>query len=346
MSRNRFLRLLPWLVALLLVAWTVRTVDWTETWAALRQLAAWEIGVLIVANALVLLAIAGRWWLLLAALGHRLPFARLFGFRLAAFGLSYFTPGPHVGGEPLQVLLAERDGVGRPDALAAVALDKALEFAVNFTFLLVGLLLVVRWRIVPGGAGVQAAGLAAVLLAVPLLYLLAAGSGRSPFGRTFSLLGGAPLLSRSGNWRVLMTRLAETSAAGESQIAAGFRRSPLTLLAAVIVSVVGWVLMIAEYWLMVAFLCAQLPLPQLVTTLTAARISILLLLPAGLGALEASQTVAFSAVGLSASLGLAVSLLIRARDTLVAAAGLWWGTRQLRAKAPDPEATGAQSPPP
>jgi hypothetical protein len=65
-------------------------------------------------------------------------------------------------------------------------------------------------------------------------------------------------------------------------------------------------------------------LPQLVTALTAARISILLLLPAGLGALEASQAMAFGVLGLDPAVGLSASLLIRARDSLLGLIGLWW----------------------
>jgi len=43
---------------------------------------------------------------------------------------------------------------------------------------------------------------------------------------------------------------------------------------------------------MIHFLGLDLTPPQLVTTLTAARLAILLLLPAGLGALELSQVIA------------------------------------------------------
>jgi hypothetical protein len=82
--------------------------------------------------------------------------------------------------------------------------------------------------------------------------------------------------------------------------------------------------MIAEYWLMVSFLGVDMTLPQLVTTLTAARISILLFLPAGLGALEASQATSFALLGLDPAIGVSVGLLIRLRDTLLGLAGLWW----------------------
>ena len=40
-------------------------------------------------------------------LGYDVPFTALFGYRLAVFGLSYFTPGPHVGGDEVFLDLLE-----------------------------------------------------------------------------------------------------------------------------------------------------------------------------------------------------------------------------------------------
>lgn len=329
-TRRRFVRLLPWLIGLALLVWVIATVSWADTWAILRQLSLGGIGVLVVVNTLVLLAIAVRWWLLLAASGFRLSFGQLLGYRLAVFGVSYFTPGPHLGGEPLQVLFVERNhGVPRPAALAAVALDKALELIVNFTFLLTGVLASLRWRLLPEQAGQQAAVAVALMLGLPVMYLAICGLGRQPFGWLFSALAAAPLLRRSERWRHWLNGTAAAARAGEAEIARLFRRRPLALAVAAIVSISAWLLLIAEYWLMVAFLGVRLTLPQLVVALVAARVAILLLLPAGLGALEAGQALAFSAVGLDPAVGVAVSLLIRLRDTALGLFGLWWGNRAL-----------------
>jgi uncharacterized membrane protein YbhN (UPF0104 family) len=52
------------------------------------------------------------------------------------------------------------------------------------------------------------------------------------------------------------------------------------------------------------------------------RLAFLVPLPGGLGALEASQTFALAALGFQPALGIALSLLIRARDIILGAAGL------------------------
>ncbi len=327
-SRQRLLRLLPWLLGAALFLWVLRTVSLAEVWQVLRQLRLWEIGVLLVANAAVLLAITGRWWLLLGGLGYRVPLLRLLEYRLAVFGLSYFTPGPHVGGEPLQVMLVERGhGVPRSHALAAVTLDKTIEFIINFAVLLLGIGLILRWQLLDQSVGRQAFAVGVVLVLLPALYLGAAVAGRRPLAALIHPLSQARLLDR---WAEPLAAARDAVAVSEATMAAFVRRAPGTLALAVIVTLVSWVAMIAEYWLMVYFLGVRLTLPELVTTLTAARIAILLFLPAGLGALEFSQALAFGALGFNPAVGASVSLLIRARDTLLGGVGLWLGSRRLQ----------------
>lgn len=322
MTRRKVLSYLPWILGAALLVLSIRAVSLNEVVATLQRLQLWQIAALIIANAFVLGTITGRWWILLRGAGHRVPFLPLFTYRLAAFGLSYFTPGPHVGGELLQVLMVEREhGVPRSDSLAAVALDKAIEFSINLTILLLGIAAVLEWRIVPRESGQQALGLAAGLLALPLLYLGATALGFYPGTRVMR-----PLARR----RPRFSGAADTLAESEARIGLYFRNAPRAFIAAVAVTLVGWVALIAEYWLMVHFLGVDLTLPQLVTTLTAARISILLFLPAGLGVLEAGQATAFALLGLDPAVGISAGLLIRLRDTLLGLLGLWWwGGRRI-----------------
>lgn len=316
MDRRRALSLLTWFLGALLLYLVIRSVSFADVTATLRQLRWWQLFVLVVVNALVLVTITGRWWILLRGAGHRVPFASLFAYRLAAFGLSYFTPGPHVGGEMLQVFMVEREqGVPRTDALAAVVLDKAIEFSINLSFLFLGIAAVLQWRIVPRESGQQALGLAAALLVIPVLYL--ATTARGFYAGTRLL---RPLARR---WPRLLPAAA-TVEESEAQVGRYFRRAPRAFAAAVAVTLFGWAALIAEYWLMVSFLGVNLTLPQLIGALTAARISILLFIPAGLGALEASQATAFGLLGLDPAVGLSASLLIRIRDTSLGLLGLWW----------------------
>ena len=148
-----------WLAVLLLLLWVLQTVSLRQVWQVLGGLSLWQILVLILANGLVLITMSGRWWLILRAQGHPVPYFTLAGYRLAAFGVSYFTPGPQFGGEPLQVYLVRgHHRVPGSLAVAGVTLDKLLELLVNFSFLVGGLIFVVQQQIFSGPVGLLMAG--------------------------------------------------------------------------------------------------------------------------------------------------------------------------------------------
>ena len=126
-----------------LLLWAVYSAPLSEIWATLKLLKLWQIAVLIVVNALVMALITARWWFIVHAEKSSLPFLPLIGFRLAAFGMSYFTPGPQVGGEPLQVLYLQRSyGLTFARATASVIMDKLIELLGNVIFLAIGLVVI------------------------------------------------------------------------------------------------------------------------------------------------------------------------------------------------------------
>ena len=94
-------RCLLWLIPPLLLVWVLRSVSLPDVWRVLTKVGPAQILVLVVANCLVSLTFSARWWLILRAQGHRISYLTLAGYRLAAFGVTYFTPGPQFGGEPL-----------------------------------------------------------------------------------------------------------------------------------------------------------------------------------------------------------------------------------------------------
>jgi uncharacterized protein (TIRG00374 family) len=308
----------------------LRTVPLADTWAALRGLTVSQILALVAVNLLILGLLNARWWLILRGQGYPVRFLPLFGYRLATFGVSYFTPGPHFGGEPLQVYLVEREQqVPRATAVAAMTLDKSLELLVNFLFLLAGVTIIVQQRLLAGTSGMTVLILVGILLLIPAGYLGAVSLGKLPLSAAARRVSAWPVWARRSGWHGRLFAAVEVLEGSETAMGRFMRGNPWRLLLAFIVSLLSWLLMIGEFWLMTSFLGAPLTAVQLVTALTAARLAILLFLPGGLGVLEASQVVAFTLVGLNPAIGISVGLLIRARDVLLGALGLWWGGRKL-----------------
>ncbi|HEX6385013.1 MAG TPA: lysylphosphatidylglycerol synthase transmembrane domain-containing protein [Anaerolineae bacterium] len=326
--RRRILFIAPWLLALVLFLWVLYVVPLPETWAVLRRLTLGQVLALLALNALVLLALSSRWWLILRGQGYKIPFLKLAAHRLAAFGVSYLTPGPHFGGEPVQVLLLEREhSVPRPAAVAAVTLDKTLELLVNFTFLVGGVAVILDGRILRQVVQWEAAALAVLLLLLPAAFLLALWLGYHPISWPASLLARLPWLKENSTLQQFQRELWDS----EVQATRFCRQAPLSLVQALAVSIVVWLFLIAEYWLMLRLLGVQLTAVQTVAMLMAVRVAILLPLPGALGTLEASQVLTLGLMGLNPAAGIGVSLLIRARDVLQAGTGLWWGGKRLRA---------------
>jgi uncharacterized protein (TIRG00374 family) len=339
--------------ALLLLWLTLRSVPLDDVWAQLRGLQADQIALLVLANLLVLATFSLRWWILLYAQGYRLPYHRLMGYRLATFAVSYFTPGPHFGGEPLQVyLVTSRHGVPAPVSVAAVVLDKLIEMLFNFTFLALGALFVLEQR--TGASAELQWGSTAVfglffLLPVVILVMLAAG--RHPLS--------APLAAAVGTWQRLTGRALIEPEGTESRLQRMqavlieseqlgcrlFRQRPLLLAAAVAASLASWAAIVGEFWLMAHVLGLGLSLPDALLALLAARAAILLPLPAAVGALEASQALAMASLGLPPAYGISMSLLIRGRDVVLGLAGLGlagWYLKQRPATAPRKDDTAKQ----
>ena len=295
-----FLRPLLWLAALGLFVWVLASVPLADAWASVRKLDARAVIALVAVNLVALVVFGMRWWVILRGLGVPIGLLHAALYRLIAFGFSYFTPGPQIGGEPVQVLLAEkRRGVPREVAIASVGLDRLFDGVFNLAFLAAAALDVVE---------VGAALVLALFVIVPLGYLLALGLGKKPVSA------------------IIRRDVVRTS---EAQAGRFCRERPFYLVLAIAASFASWGVLLFEYWLLAFFLGVSLSASELVIGLAAARIAYLLLFPAGLGVLEAGQVAAVRALGFPAALGMSLSLVIRFRDVVAASFGLWLGMRML-----------------
>ncbi|MEJ5249534.1 MAG: lysylphosphatidylglycerol synthase transmembrane domain-containing protein [Caldilinea sp.] len=319
---------LIWLALAIALLWlTLRAVDLREVWERLRRLEPEQIGLLLLINLAVLATFSLRWWLLLLAQGYRISYALLIGYRLATFAVSYFTPGPHFGGEPLQVyLVSSRHGVPLSASVAAVVVDKTLEMTTNFTFLTLGALFLVQAHPMLGIGQTQLLFTTVALLLAPLSLLIALLAGGRPLSallKVFDRMGQRWSAYRGSAFRPFTeTRWARAIYNSEAQSVALCRNHPGFLLLAVGASLLSWGAIIGEFWLMTAVLGMRLTIAEAITALLAARIAILLPMPAAIGALEASQALAMRMLGQSSAAGVSLSLLIRARDVLFGVAGL------------------------
>ena len=322
-NRKWILRTVWFLVLAALLYFALRNAPLTEIWQALKRLQLWQIALILVINAIVIGLMTTRWWIIIRAENPSVPFMPLMGYRLSVFGLSYFTPGPQVGGEPLQVLYLQRNhGLSFARATSAVIMDKLLEFLVNFILIAIGAWAIVRVGLVSGNGirlNLSLIGLA-VLLVWPLIHIILLYNGVTPISR---LLLRQPFIQKD-HQGIRLIVVAERMA---SVFCKRHLRAMFLAIGASLLAILG---IATEYYLMVSFLGMQIDAVQVFASLTAMQVAFLMPRPGGLGALEASQVFALGAFGQPASAAISLTLLMRARDILNGGIGLLLTSRGFK----------------
>jgi uncharacterized protein (TIRG00374 family) len=305
-----------------LLWWALRKAPLHEIWGTISQLKTWQIVALLALTTFFYLLATLRWWLIVEAENKRVNFWPLFLVRVSVFGVSYFTLGPQVGGEPLQVLALQRKyGITFTHATAAVLMDKLLEFFADFFMLAIGLTAVLQAGVLfESGVQFSLSLIALVfLVAWPPIHLILLYNKHYPIT---AVLYALPFVHRKSKW-IRFLRASERLAGMFCQ------RHPRRLLLASGISLITAAGMVVDYALMASFMGIHLTFWQTIAGWTLGWLSLLMPLPGGLGALEASQVFILGRFGYSAATALSLTLLQRGRDILVGGLGLLLVSRDI-----------------
>lgn len=287
---------------------------WTffSTWADIAAVgegvwqALWTLPVLIGVHLMQLLLSSIAWRGLFAAAEPGI--AVCFRLRLVREGIDSLFPVAQIGGEVVAARMLSKCGVAAPIAAASIIVDVSLEVAAQAIFLLAGV------------------GTLAIL----------AGGGRSgewlgTLGLAGVAAGGFLLAQRFGLLR-LLELLAERvagqfptlSLTGLNTAAETFYRRHAALAWATLLHVMSWSLGTLETWIILSALGfpASLPRALVVESLGMAARTAGFAIPGALAVQEGGFALAALSVGLPESAGLSLSLVKRAREVLVGAAGV------------------------
>ena len=306
----------------LLLWWALSDAPLTDIWRTISQLKFWQVSALLALTALFYVLASLRWWLIVEADNKHVSYWPLFRVRVSVFGVSYFTLGPQVGGEPLQVLALQRKyGLTYTHATAAVLMDKLLEFFADFFLLAIGLMSVLQAGILFQNGTQLALSLTALafLMAWPPIHLSLLYNKRHPIT---ALLTAIPFIPAKSKWIRFLC-------ASERLAGMFCRRHPRRLLLASGISLAAGALMVADYALMASFVGIHLSFWKTVAGWISGWLSLLMPLPGGLGAMEASQVFVLGRFGFSAATALSLALLQRGRDIFVGGLGLFLAGRDL-----------------
>ncbi len=315
-NKRRFLiRFLFVIILATLLYFALRDAPLLEIWAVIQRVQLWQILLILSMDFLIYMCTTARWWFIVNADNKRVKYFPLIPVRISVFGVSYFTIGPQVGGEPLQILYLQRNhGLTYTRATSTVVMDKLLEFLANFVLLAFGLTAIVQAGILSNSGKppiVSLIGLAA-LVAWPLIHIILLYKKIYPVSALLRALPAIPQDSKI----IRFIRASEHLAGRFCQ------RHPRSLLAAIFVSLLAAMGMVGEYALITAFMQVGLHFWQTAAAWAASWLSFLVPLPGGLGALEASQVFALGIFGYAAPVAISIVLLMRGRDLLIGGLGL------------------------
>ena len=316
MSRASTITLLLWLSAIALVTWILKDLPLAAMLQGLMQLNAGQWSLWLALNVLVVALSTLRWHALVRALSGRVNFFALTLIRLAGQTISFVTPGPQFGGEPMQLYwLYKRQALPLHKAVLSLGLDRFLELWVNFAVLLLGaILLLLSPRMAFADWNQIVLVLIFLLLGIPILFI---GLLRRPQWLTRRL---NPLLAR---W-LTHPRLATLNShhdALEEDLRELLRNRKLVLVQTLGISIFNWIIILAELWLLLLFAQVNVDLQGFTLIAIAIRLAMLLPLPGGIGTIEAALLWSMQMLGYEIGDALVLIALMRLRDTVILLVG-------------------------
>ena len=310
------IQILIWLFAIGLAALVISRLPLADIGSSLLQLSLTNWIVWIFINVIIIVLLTARWNSLTKAIGSSTNFFSLLRVRQAGPLINFVTPGPQLGAEPLQVYwLWKRYYMSAHAALLTVGLDRFYEFWVNFAVLLLAVLVLfssttialIDWRVV-----------AAMLVSLMLLMSLAAWIVlRKPIPiRNFLKRLTSPwqrhkrLSGLHSEWAKLQELLKRVITEKRN-----------TLFIAFLLSLVSWVGMVLEFWLLLEFISVPIDVATFIFLFVIVRLAFLLPFPGGIGTVEAALFWAFQSLTLPLSAAAALITLMRLRDLVILVTG-------------------------
>jgi glycosyltransferase 2 family protein len=325
MRRAKLFTLLLWLVALGLGAWILAQLPLAEISTSISSLSAKQWIVWLGLNGVIILVLGLRWQLLTIALAAPISFLKLLAIRQAGQAVSFITPGPQFGGEPLQVYWLYKYGMPLRKALLSLGLDRFFELWVNFSVLLLAVLLLLAGigdnntiNNSENSIGDWQTMLAPLLIFLTLMVSLAWVLIKQPQWINDRLERVAArwqhnhrLNSINQHWQSL-----------GDDLRYALRTQKLRFLLAILLSLLGWAGLLAELYLILHYVGIEADLHSFLIILVAMRMALLLPMPGGVGTIEASVLWSFHTLNLPASAALGLIAMMRVRDAIVLLIGL------------------------
>ncbi len=312
-------------VGLAILAVMLTQLDYHEVWAGISRAGYWFLAVVGIWFFLYVMNTAA-WWIIINSqatpptFSSRWPsFLWLYKVTVSGFALNYATPGGLLGGEPYKIMMLAPK-LGTKQATASVILHTMTHIFSHFWFWLLSCVLYVC--IEPLNVFMTIILSLVTLFCLTAIWFFLKGYKRGIAVSILHIVGHIPYAKR---WAIrFMDNHAGQLSEIDHQIAALHNQNRFTFLTAVLLELSCRIISALEIYFC---LLVILPSPSylesiLILAFTSLFANMLFFIPLQLGGREGGFLMSAGGLGLTASAGIFVALLVRLRELIWTAIGL------------------------
>jgi len=312
-TKKAILGLTLFILGVFLVGTLVVKLDTKELWNTLTNFS--PVGFVLVLALTFLGTVVSSWraYIILKSQCPDVKFLKLFNIWLAGHSINYLTPFIYFGGEGIKAyLMKEKMNIPLDKTTSTLVFDRILEISASLIMIGISIGVFISYA---GPVGFTKT-IMSVIVSVASIAALVIIFYFQVF-RNKKLL--APIIRRIG---ADSTRAGKFFIRSEQEVVDFFTVNRAVFWKGWAISIVKQAVLISRHIALFYFLGKSINIVPVIVSLGALYAGLTVPIPASLGIQEAFQGISFSAVGLAAREGVALSFVLRGADILLAGVGI------------------------
>jgi len=322
----KYLNFLFWIIGAVLFIWAVHKVDLSSVKQGLFAIGVGIIPILLAALSVSIMGSIAWKYTFIPRETRNLKFWQLWKIRQVGEAFNLITPLGTLGGEPVKAQLLKRQySISLKQGIASQVIQRTTTLMALVLFLTCGMILIYQNTLISISFKQISLQALVIFSTLILLFLLFQVTGILNL-----LASGLRYLPEAKLLNFVCHQLEHLS----HNISGYYRRFPKRCMSSIFFAFMGWIIGVIELYVTLYFLGLSLSISEfwIIESLSQLVRSASFFIPLSIGAQETGLVLIFGSMGLSADLGLTVSIVRRIKELVWVAVGLYLGRHILKTK--------------